>query len=54
MGTHGRGRLAQFLVGSTAEGVIRLAKCPVLAVAHEPVRRIECICSESVQEIGTA
>lgn len=36
MGTHGRGRLAQFLLGSTAEGVIRLAHCPVMAVAHEP------------------
>ena len=45
MGTHGRGRLAQFLVGSTAEGVIRMARCPVLAVAHEPVKHVACTCS---------
>jgi nucleotide-binding universal stress UspA family protein len=36
MGTHGRGRLANFLVGSTAEAVIRGAHCPVLTVAHDP------------------
>ena len=36
MGTHGRGRLATFLLGSTAEAVIRGAHCPVLTVAHDP------------------
>lgn len=36
MGTHGRGRLSQFLVGSVADAVIRKAPCPVLSVAHEP------------------
>ena len=36
MGTHGRGRLATFLLGSTAETVIRGAHCPVLTVAHDP------------------
>ena len=36
MGTHGRGRLATFLLGSTAEAVIRGARCPVLTVAHDP------------------
>jgi nucleotide-binding universal stress UspA family protein len=32
MGTHGRGRFAQFLLGSTAEEVLRNAPCPVLMV----------------------
>ena len=36
IGTHGRGRLATFIVGSTAEAVIRGARCPVLTVAHDP------------------
>jgi nucleotide-binding universal stress UspA family protein len=39
MGTHGRGRIAQFLIGSTSEAVIRMSRCPVLAVAHEPPLR---------------
>ena len=34
MGTHGRGRLGTFLLGSTAEAVIRGSPCPVLTVAH--------------------
>ncbi len=36
MGTRGRGRIAQFVMGSTAEDVIRRAPCPVVAVAHPP------------------
>ena len=36
MGTRGRGRLATFLLGSTAEEVIRHAHCPVLTVGHDP------------------
>ena len=36
IGTHGRGRLATFLLGSTAEAVIRGALCPVQTVAHDP------------------
>jgi nucleotide-binding universal stress UspA family protein len=39
MGTRSRGRLASFLLGSTAEAVIRRANCPVLTVAHDPVER---------------
>src|SRR5947209_3601915 len=39
MGTHGRGRFAQFLIGSTAESVIRMSQCPVLTIAHEPCAR---------------
>jgi nucleotide-binding universal stress UspA family protein len=41
MGTHGRGRLSQFLVGSTAEAVIRMSRCPVLSVAHEPRKHVD-------------
>jgi nucleotide-binding universal stress UspA family protein len=36
MGTHGRGAVAQLLVGSVAERVVRTAPCPVLTVrSHE-------------------
>ena len=34
MGTHGRGAMAQLLVGSVAERVVRTASCPVLTVRH--------------------
>ncbi len=34
MATHGRGGIAKFLLGSTAEKVVRMAACPVLTV-HE-------------------
>ena len=34
MGTHGRGAVAQFLVGSVAQKVVRHASCPVLTVRH--------------------
>ncbi len=34
MGTHGRGALAQLMMGSVAERVVRLAPCPVLTVRH--------------------
>jgi nucleotide-binding universal stress UspA family protein len=42
IGATGRGRLAEFLLGSTAEDVIRRAACPVMAVRHRPppVRRV--------------
>lgn len=32
IGTHGRGALARFFIGSTAERVVRHAPCPVLVV----------------------
>jgi nucleotide-binding universal stress UspA family protein len=32
MGTHGRGALGRFLVGSVADRVVRLAPCPVVTV----------------------
>lgn len=34
MGTHGRGGLSHFLMGSVAERVVRMAPCPVLTVRH--------------------
>ena len=34
IGTHGRGAVAQLLVGSVAERVVRIAPCPVLTVRH--------------------
>ena len=37
IGTHGRGRFSNFILGSTAEAIIRRATCPVLTIAHDPV-----------------
>jgi nucleotide-binding universal stress UspA family protein len=34
LGTHGRGGVAQLLMGSVAEQVVRTAPCPVLTVRH--------------------
>jgi nucleotide-binding universal stress UspA family protein len=34
MGTHGRSAIAQLLMGSVAEKVVRTAPCPVLTVRH--------------------
>jgi nucleotide-binding universal stress UspA family protein len=34
MGTHGRGAMAQLLMGNVAEKVVRTAPCPVLTVRH--------------------
>jgi nucleotide-binding universal stress UspA family protein len=36
LGTHGRGRLAAFVLGSTADAVVRLSPCPVVTVSHDP------------------
>jgi nucleotide-binding universal stress UspA family protein len=38
MGTHGRGRIATFLLGSVAEAVVRGAACPVVTVARQPTQ----------------
>ncbi len=37
MGTHGRGPVAHFFLGSVAENVIRSADCPVLTVRNKRV-----------------
>ena len=34
MGTHGRGPIGHFVMGSVAERVVRIAPCPVLTVRH--------------------
>jgi nucleotide-binding universal stress UspA family protein len=34
IGTHGRGPIAHFFMGSVAERVVRTAPCPVLTVRH--------------------
>jgi|SRR5215204_2537305 len=34
LGTHGRGAVAQLLMGSVAERAVRTASCPVLTVRH--------------------
>lgn len=36
MGSRGAGRLAHFLLGSTAEWVVRECPCPVITVSHDP------------------
>lgn len=38
VGTHGHGPVRRFLLGSVAERLIRMARCPVLAVPHETLR----------------
>jgi Ala-tRNA(Pro) deacylase len=37
IGTHARGRIANFLLGSTAEGVVRRASCPVMTISYDPL-----------------
>ena len=39
MGTYGRGGVAHFLFGSTAEQVVRTVNCPVLTVRHHAPQR---------------
>jgi nucleotide-binding universal stress UspA family protein len=39
MGTHGRTGVAHLLLGSVAEGLVRIAPCPVLTVRHPTARR---------------
>ena len=41
MGTHGRSGLAQLLIGSVAEKVVRTAPCPVMTVRRAPATRIQ-------------
>jgi nucleotide-binding universal stress UspA family protein len=49
MGTHGRGGVAHFVLGSVAERVLRTAPCPVLTV-RESSRAAETIAAEAVRE----
>jgi nucleotide-binding universal stress UspA family protein len=36
LGTHGQGRLARLVLGSTDDAVIRQSPCPVITISHEP------------------
>jgi nucleotide-binding universal stress UspA family protein len=36
IGTHGRGGLSRFFLGSVADRVVRLATCPVMTVRLAP------------------
>ena len=51
MGTRGRSRFATFVLGSTAEAVVRGALCPVLTVGHEPERFIGRPTDRSVEAV---
>jgi nucleotide-binding universal stress UspA family protein len=48
MGTHGRGTLGHLFMGSVAERVVRMARCPVLTV-HQPQH--ECIVPDSLAAV---
>lgn len=39
MGSHARGRIGEFLLGSVTREVIRQAHCPVTVVAHPPAAK---------------
>ena len=41
MGTHGRGPVAHFFLGSVAENVVRSADCPVVTVRGAPKTRVK-------------
>jgi len=41
IGTHGRGRLGTLLIGSTAQGVVQKADCPVLVVGPNTTNRVK-------------
>jgi nucleotide-binding universal stress UspA family protein len=36
MGTRGRARITELIMGSTADGVVRKSKCPVICISHDP------------------
>ncbi|HET9552229.1 MAG TPA: universal stress protein [Anaeromyxobacteraceae bacterium] len=40
LGTHGRGGISHFVVGSVAEEVVRHAPCPVLTIGGEAAKRL--------------
>lgn len=55
IGTHGRRAVAHFLLGSTAEAVVRHSPCPVLTVGHDPAKpACGCSCSETSESMEPA
>lgn len=53
IGTHARGALGRFLLGSVAELVVRHAPCPVLTVGH-PRHKCECGAEACHSEAGAS
>lgn len=53
IGTHGRGLIGRFLLGSTAEAVVRHATCPVLTVSH-PRQTADAAPSPAAVQLGPA
>ena len=51
MGTHGRGAVAHFVMGSVAEKVVRTAPCPVLTVRHP---QHEFVLPDALARVATA
>ena len=47
MGTHGRGVVGHFVMGSVAEKVVRTAHCPVLTVRNETASRGAVVVTEA-------
>jgi nucleotide-binding universal stress UspA family protein len=47
MGTHGRSGIAQLLMGSVAETVIRTARCPVLTVKSRRAAQVRAVNDEA-------
>jgi nucleotide-binding universal stress UspA family protein len=54
IGTRARGRLAQFLLGSTAEQVIRRAACPVVTVGRRAAWAVDAKAGSDLKEPATA
>ena len=54
LGAHARGPVARFLLGSTAEAVVRRAHCPVLTIGHRPPARAETKDDEAEQRTAPA
>jgi nucleotide-binding universal stress UspA family protein len=52
VGTHGHGPVRRFLLGSVAERLIRMARCPVLAVPHESLRGTPATSETLVAAVG--
>ncbi len=51
VGTHGRGPVAHFFLGSVAERIVRLAPCPVLTVRHPEQ---EFVLPDALQKVASA
>jgi nucleotide-binding universal stress UspA family protein len=50
MGTHGRRGIAHFVLGSVAEHVVRISRCPVLTVHYAHVAALQLVPATSTAE----